>query len=99
MKKIAIGWNDGGEKWNTVLTVEKGAIVKILPPRRSRTDEPGPVIRPNAAEVAQYSKKYAGDHLANGLAKLGVKPCRGCNKRKAIINAADKKLRSILTRA
>ncbi len=88
MKRIMIGWNDDGD-WHTVLTVEGGTIVRIEPPKASGhhgEHKPDLVKTPTAAEV----KLYAGDHIANGLSKLGVKPCRGCNKRKKDANAVHK---------
>ena len=42
--------------------------------------------------MPQETKKYLGDHVANGLAKLGVKPCNGCQKRKELLNGAHRGL-------
>ena len=33
-------------------------------------------------------KQYLGDHVANGLSKLGVNPCAWCTKRKKWLNDA-----------
>ena len=80
MKKIILGWDDDG-KWNTTVTVEGGRIVRIEQPRATPTSKPesNGIIRPSPQQVQQYSKKYAGDYVAAGLSKMGVKPCRGCN--------------------
>ena len=51
--------------------------------------------KPRHAQIlvnAPPTTAYIGDRIANGLAKLGVKTCPGCNKRKSAINRADKKL-------
>ena len=45
---------------------------------------------------SKHGQKYAGDILANGFAKLGVKPCTGCNKRKRFFNAADRAIRKLV---
>jgi len=58
--------------------------------------------KPRHAQIlvgAQPTTAYIGDRIAGGLAKLGVKPCVGCEKRKEALNTADKKLRRIFSRA
>lgn len=102
MRKILIGWEDDG-KWHTTITVDGGTILRIEPPKHTPTsaerNNGSKIIMPTNAEVQHYSKKYAGDMIADGLAKLGAKPCKGCNKRKKTVNRADKWLRNLWRRS
>ena len=41
-------------------------------------------------------KKLLGDHVANGLSKLGVKECNGCDKRKHLLNKAHRGARKLV---
>ena len=43
-------------------------------------------------------KKYLGDHIANGLAKLGAKQCPTCIQRKEWVNGVDRGMRKLIGR-
>ena len=57
--------------------------------------------KPRHAQIlvnALPTTAYIGDKIAAGLAKLGVKPCAGCNERKELLNGADRSVRKLLGR-
>ncbi len=66
-------WQYNGQTFSVSLFVEDSTVVGMTPVTASG----GVVVPP---------RKYLGDHVANGLAKLGVKPCSGCNERKQVLN-------------
>lgn len=70
-------WTADGQSFSVSLYVEDGTVVGMTPVT-------------TAAGIIVQQKKYIGDHIANGLAKLGVKPCGGCNKRKEILNGVHR---------
>ena len=46
----------------------------------------------------QPQRAYLGDKIAAGLSKIGIQPCNGCNKRKELLNGADRSVRKLLGR-
>jgi len=76
-------WQHDGQTFSVALYVEGNTVVGMTPVTASG----GIVVPPT---------KYLGDHLANGLAKLGVKPCNGCNKRKQVLNNVHRSVEKIL---
>ncbi len=70
-------WTADGQAFSVSLYVEDGTVVGMTPVTTS-------------AGIVVPQKKYVGDYIANGLAKLGVKPCGGCNKRKQLLNKAHR---------
>lgn len=101
MKRILIGWEDNG-KWNTVLTVEGGTIIRIEKPKAtpSHAKSNGKIVTPTSAEVQRYSKQYAGDMLGAKIGQMtGRKPCRGCKKVEAGLNWAHKRLQKLRRRS
>ena len=74
-------WQEDGQTFTVSLYVEDGIVVGMTP-----------VTTASGIIVPQETKKYLGDHVANGLAKLGVKPCNGCQKRKELLNGAHRGL-------
>ena len=78
-------WQHNGQTFSVSLFVEGDKVVGMTPVMTSD----GIIVPP---------KNYLGDHVANGLAKLGVKPCAGCNERKELLNGADRSVRKLLGR-
>ena len=78
-------WQHDGQTFTVSLLVEGGTVVGMTPV----TTTGGIIVPP---------KKYLGDHIANGLSKLGVKSCGGCNKRKELLNGVDRGVRKLVTR-
>lgn len=76
-------WKYDGQTFSVSLYVEHGTVVGMTPVTNQAGTEIPPV-------------KYLGDHLANGIAKAGIKKCSGCSKRQAWINAADQRIRKLL---
>lgn len=76
-------WQHDGQTFSVCLFVEGSAVVGM-----TEVTAAGGVIVP--------PKKYIGDHIANGLGKLGVKPCGGCNRRKQVLNSAHKSIGELL---
>lgn len=76
-------WQHDGQTFSVSLFVDGHTVVGMTPVTASG----GIVVPP---------KKYLGDHVANGLAKLGVKPCGGCNKRKKVLNNAHRLVGNLL---
>ena len=66
-------WQHDGRTYTVSLFVDGDVVVGMTPVTTS-----GGIIVP--------PKKLLGDHVANGLSKLGVQPCNGCNKRKQLLN-------------
>ena len=66
-------WQHNGRTYTVSLFVDEDAVVGMTPVTTS-----GGIIVP--------PKKLLGDHVANGLSKMGVKECGGCNKRKQLLN-------------
>ncbi len=82
-KLSAQTWQYKGQTFTVSLYVEGNAVVGMTPVTTS-----GGIIVP--------PKKLLGDHVANGLAKLGVKPCNGCNGRKQLLNSAHRGVRKLV---
>ena len=78
-------WQHNGQTFTVSLFVEGDAVVGMTPV----TTTGGIIVPP---------KKYLGDHVANGLSKMGVKPCNGCNKRKELLNGMDRGVRKLVGR-
>ena len=66
-------WHHDGQTFSVCLFVEGSTVVGITEVHTTA----GVVVPP---------EKFLGDHLASGMAKLGVAPCKGCNKRKDLLN-------------
>ena len=76
-------WQHNGRTYTVSLFVEGSAVVGMTPVTTS-----GGIIVP--------PKKLLGDHIANGLSKLGVQPCGGCNKRKKVLNSIHRGARKLV---
>ena len=76
-------WQHNGQTFTVSLYVEGETVVGMTPVT-------------TAGGITVPPKKYLGDHIANGLSKLGVKPCNGCNKRKELLNGFDRGVRKLV---
>ena len=76
-------WQYEGHTFSVSLFIEGNTVVGMTPV----TTTSGVVVPPT---------KYLGDHIANGLAKIGVKPCDGCDKRKQLLNKAHRGARRLV---
>ena len=76
-------WQHNGQAFTVSLYVEGGVVVGMT----TVTTAGGIIVPP---------KKLLGDHVANGLAKLGVKECGGCNGRKQLLNKAHRGARRLV---
>ena len=90
IKLPPITWTYEGRELSVSLFVEGDAVVGMTP-----VDGAQALSRIQVATPAD-EKQYLGDHVANGLSKLGVKPCSGCNKRKQLLNSAHKKVAQLI---
>ncbi len=77
-------WTFNGHRFSVTLFVEGNTVVGMS----EVTTEAGIVVTPTA--------KLLGDHVANGLAKLGAKPCNGCKKRQSLLNRAHRGARRLV---
>ena len=91
-KLPAVVWNHDGRQHRVCLFVEGGKVVGMTPVESKEAARYTPVIAAKPGD----EKKYLGDHIANGLSKVGVKPCGGCNKRKEALNTLHKKAVGLL---
>ena len=73
-------WQHDGTTFTVSLYVEDGIVVGMTP------------VTTASGIIVPQDKKLLGDHVANGLAKLGVQPCDGCEKRKELLNGAHRGL-------
>ena len=76
-------WQYDGQTFVVSLFVDGGTVVGMTPV----TTEAGIVVPP---------RKMLGDHVANGLSKLGIQPCNGCDKRKELLNGAHRSVRKMV---
>ena len=76
-------WQHDGRTYTVSLFVDGDAVVGMTPVTTS-----GGIIVP--------PKKLLGDHVANGLSKLGVKECPGCNGRKQVLNGIHRGARKLV---
>jgi len=83
-------WNHDGRQHRVCLFVEGDKVVGMTPVESKEVPHSrnSPVIAARPGD----ERKYLGDHIANGLGKLGAKPCSGCNKRKKWFNDQHKKV-------
>ena len=79
-------WTYGGQTFRASLFVDGMTIVGV-----------SPVTTDGGVVVPTSTKAYLGDHVANGLARVGVKPCAGCEKRKEGLNKVDRFVRGIVS--
>ena len=73
-------WQHNGQTYTVALFVDGHNVVGMTP------------VTTASGIIVPQDKKYLGDHVANGLAKLGVQPCNGCEKRKELLNGAHRGL-------
>ena len=78
-------WQHNGQTFTVSLIVEGSTVVRMTPV----TTTGGVIVTPT---------EYLGDHIANGLSKLGFKTCEGCNKRKQVLNGLDRSVRKLVSR-
>ena len=76
-------WKHNGQTLKVSLFVDGDKVVGMT----EVTTESGIIVP---------SKKLLGDHIANGLSKLGVPTCNGCDKRKQILNKAHRGARRLV---
>ena len=86
IKLPPITWTHNGRSLSVSLFVEGDVVVGMTP-----VDGAAP-----ASRIVVPGQKYLGDHIANGLGKLGVKKCGGCAKRQELLNGAHRKVAGIL---
>ena len=78
-------WQYHGQTFTVSLIVEGSTVIRMT----QVTTTGGVIVTPT---------EYLGDHIANGLSKLGLKPCVGCNKRKELLNGVDRGVRKLVSR-
>ena len=76
-------WQCDGQSFTVSLFVEGNRVVGMT----EVTTDSGIIVP---------SKSLLGDHVANGLAKMGVKECGGCDKRKQLLNKAHRGVRRLV---
>ena len=85
MKKLpSQQWQHNGRTFTVSLIVEGSTVVRMTPV----TVTGGIIVPPT---------EYLGDHIANGLSKMGFKTCEGCGKRKELLNGLDRGVRKLVS--
>ena len=75
-------WQHDGQTFSVSLIVEGSTIVRM-----TQVTTAGGVIVPPT--------QYLGDHIANGLSKLGIESCVGCDQRIEWLNGKHRSAKRI----
>ena len=75
-------WQHNGQTLTVSLIVEGSTVVGMT----EVTAAGGVIVTPT---------EYLGDHIANGLSKLGLKPCVGCDQRIEWLNGKHRSAKRI----
>ncbi len=86
IKLPPIHWTHNGRRLSVCLFVEGDKVVGMTPVDGARP----------TSQIVVPGQQYLGDHIANGLSKLGVNKCKGCTERQELLNGVHRKVVSIL---